>query len=275
MDERRILIDCGEGTQMQLRKYKVKFQRLQYIFISHMHGDHFLGIFGLLTSMNLTGRTTALKVFGPAGLKEIILFLFEKSFVRLAYTLEFVEIGSAEKKLILEDDAIEIFSFPVKHRVPTWGFLFHQKEKKRRIDKLMIEKHKLSIQEMKDLKAGKDIVRGESLIPNKALSLPPVSALRYAYCADTIYHPEICKWIENSDLVYHEATFCEKDRKRAKETMHSTGLDAANIALASGAKKLLIGHFSARYTSSEVILNEARTIFFNTTDVRDGDTFVL
>ncbi len=260
---------------MQLRKYHIKFQRLQYIFISHLHGDHFLGIFGLLTSMNLTGRTSPLTIFAPGGLKKIVDVLFKESFVKLSYEIEFVEIKSKEKALVLEDEVLEVFAFPVKHRIPTWGFLFHQKEKKRRIEKSMIDLHQLTIEEMRELKSGRDIRRGDSTIPNRVLTLPPQPSITYAFCADTAYFPRICEWIKGCDLLFHEATFTSKDQKRAKETMHSTAAEAARIAVEAGAKKLILGHFSARYKSTEQIMNEAIEVFSNSVCVQDGDVFTM
>ena len=275
LDERRILIDCGEGTQIQLRRFKVKFQRLQYIFISHLHGDHFLGIFGLLSSMSLTGRTNPLTIYCPRGLKELIELQFKISGVHLSYELIFFELNCNTKELIIEDNVMEVYAFPVKHRVNTYGFLFCQKEKERSIDKLQITKHRLTIQEIHQLKAGEDIIRNGQTIPNSVLTIAPVQPKKYAYSSDTAFLPKICEWIEGADLLYHEATFADKDSVRAKSTMHSTAKQAATIARDAHVKKLLLGHFSARYKNTDILLNEARIIFPNTFCVTDGDDFIL
>ncbi|MBI3135742.1 MAG: ribonuclease Z [Bacteroidetes bacterium] len=274
-NERRILIDCGEGTQLQLRKYGVRFQRLQYIFISHLHGDHFLGIFGLLASMNLLGRTQKLIIFGPDGLEKMIRFQFELTKVTLDFELEFQTIHCKTKTLIFEDRVLEIFAFPLKHRIECYGFLFKEKPKERNIDKDQIEKYAISLAEIWAVKNGSDLERDGKIIPNDQLTLPPAHLLSYAFCTDTRYYEKAAGWIKGADLLYHEATFSEKQLDRAKATHHSTAAQAAALAKKAEVRHLLIGHFSARFTSTAELKAEASAVFENTTCVEDGDEFVL
>jgi ribonuclease Z len=274
-NERRILIDCGEGTQLQLRKHSVRFQRLQYIFISHLHGDHFLGIFGLLASMNLLGRTQKLIIFAPEDLQKIILFQFEISKVRLDYEIEFQTLSCKTKTLIFEDRLLEVFAFPLKHRIECYGFLFREKPKELNIDKDQIEKYAISRAEIWAVKNGADLERNGKIIPNKKLTLPPTHLLSYAFCSDTRYYEKIAGWVQDVDLLYHEATFTEKQLDRAKATQHSTAKQAAEIAKKARAKKLLLGHFSARFGTTVELQAEAQAVFENVTCVEDGDQFLM
>lgn len=274
-NERRILIDCGEGTQLQLRKYKVRFQRLQYIFISHLHGDHFLGIFGLLASMNLLGRTQKLIIFGPEELEKLVRFQFELTHVSLDFEIEFRTVSVKTKTLIFEDRVLEIYAFPLKHRISCHGFLFREKPKELNLDKSKIEEYNIGRAEIWGIKNGTPIERNGIIIPIEELTLPPAKQLQYAFCTDTRYYTKVAEWIKNSDLVYHEATFTEKQADRAKATQHSTAKEAALIAKNSNAGKLLLGHFSARFNSTTELLREAQEHFENVQCVEDGDEFNL
>jgi len=274
-NERRILIDCGEGTQLQLRKYGVRFQRLQYIFISHLHGDHFLGIFGLVASMSLLGRTQKLIIFAPEGLEKMVRLQFELSKVYLDFELEFQTIQCKEKTLIFEDRLLEVFAFPLKHRIECYGFLFKEKPKELNINKDQIEKYEITLAEIWAIKNGAALERNGQLIPNEALTLPPAHRLSYAFCTDTKYYEKITEWVQGVDLLYHEATFIEKQTDRAKATMHSTAKQAAEIAQKAQVKRLILGHFSARFANTLELHAEAKTIFENVTCVEDGDTFDL
>lgn len=274
-NERRILIDCGEGTQMQLRKFKVKFQRLNYIFISHLHGDHFLGIFGLLSSMSLLGRTSKLVIYAPAELKEIIQHQFNITKVYLGFELEFVDLKGESKQLILEDRIMQVFSFPLKHRIETYGFLFVEKSKEPKVDPEKIKLHDLTIDEIKELKRGHDVLRENELIKNQECILPKEPLKQFAYCSDTMYLEQLSEWVQGVDLLYHEATFTEKYRKQAKSTMHSTAGDAARIAKKAGVQKLILGHFSARFKDTQPVFEEAKSIYENVTCVEDGDEFII
>ena len=273
-NERRILIDCGEGTQLQLRRFKVKFQRLQYIFISHLHGDHFLGIFGLLSSMNLLGRVNKLIIFGPEGLEEIVRHQFKLTKVYLDYELVFKTVNVSDKTKIFEDTSIEVYAFPLKHRTTCYGYLFQEKERPLNIDKEQIKAHQLSIDEILSIKKGEDLVRGNEVIPNRELTLPPAPLASYAFCTDTQYLPHLADWIKNVRLLYHEATFANVHADRTKATGHSTAEEAGKVAAAAGAEHLLLGHFSTRYKDTKILQEEANAYFKKVTCVRDGDVFL-
>ncbi|WP_027418275.1 ribonuclease Z [Crocinitomix catalasitica] len=274
-NERRILIDCGEGTQLQLRKFKIKFQRLQYIFISHLHGDHFLGIFGLISSMNLLGRDNKLTIFAPVGLEEIIRHQFKLTEVYLGFELEFITVDPTEKTKIFEDDKLNIYAFPLQHRIPCNGFLFEEKAKEHKIRKSAISKYNLSLVEILALKKGQNVMRDEITIKNEDCTLPPEKSLQFAYCSDTKYLPRLTDWIEGADLLYHEATFLTAHKSRAKATGHSTAAQAATIAKDAKVGKLLLGHFSARYKDTVELLAEAIGVFDNVVCVEDGQAFKL
>lgn len=272
-NERRILIDCGEGTQLQLRKYKVKFQRLQYILISHLHGDHYLGLVGLLASMNLLGRTQKLIIFAPPDLEKIIKLQFELTHVKLDYEIEFVHLTNKNKELIFEDKVIEIYAFPLKHRITCYGFLFKEKPKLLNVDKDKIEMHQITLAEIWQIKNGNGIIRNGKEIPAKKLTLAPSKLFQYAFCTDTKYYPKLVEIIAGVDLLYHEATFTEKHADRAKATMHSTALQAAKIAKEAKVGQLLLGHFSARFHSTKELSDEAKEVFKHVKCVEDGDEF--
>ena len=274
INERRILIDCGEGTQLQLRKFKVKFQRLQFIFISHLHGDHFLGIFGLISSMSLLGRTGKLVIFGPEGLEEIVRHQFKLSQVYLNFEMEFVTLDCKDKELVFEDNSIEIFAFPLKHRVKCHGFLFKEKLREKRINKDKILEYQLTLEEILLAKRGGDVLRESEVIPNEQMTLPREKESSYAYCTDTTYLKHLPNWINGVSLLYHEATFDSNHAERAKKTGHSTAGQAANIAKEAKVEQLILGHFSSRYTDTTPILKEAKEVFKNVTCVEDGDVYL-
>lgn len=274
-NERRILIDCGEGTQLQLRRYKVKFQRLQYIFISHLHGDHFLGIFGLLSSMNLLGRTNKLTIYGPEGLEEIVRHQFKITNVYLDYEMEFVTLNLSGKEKIFEDNSIEVYAFPLKHRTTCYGYFFQEKVRPLNIDKTKIQAYQLTIDEILAVKKGVNVVRDSGIISNEELTLPPAPLANYAYCTDTQYIPHLADWVKGARLLYHEATFTNTHADRAKATGHSTAEQAAMIAKSAQVERLLLGHFSSRYKETTALKNEAQTIFENVTCVEDGETYLL
>jgi ribonuclease Z len=260
--ERFFLIDCGEGTQIQLRKSGVKLSRLNHIFISHLHGDHVFGLFGLLSTFNLLGRKSDLQLFGPADLQKIINFYIEQFTEGMQYKIIFNPITTRNYNLIFTDNHVDVYSFPLKHRVPTWGFYFLEKEKELKLKKDTVDKYQLSIKNIIHIKKGNDFVslNGE-IIPNADLTIPPSKARSYAFCSDTAYYERIIKWVEGVDILYHEATFASAERKIAKQTSHSTAQQAATIAKKAGVKKLIIGHYSNRYKDLEVLLREARDIF--------------
>ena len=273
--EKHFLIDCGEGTQMQLRKFKVKMQRIQAIFISHLHGDHFFGLIGLLSTYNLLGRKTPLTIYGPSGLEEVIRLQFKVSDSYFEYELNFVETQDEEKQLIFEDDTLRVFSFPLKHRIPCTGFLFEEKERKRNIEKWALLEFKLQPSEILLLKKGINVERENEIILFEKVTSPSAPIRRYAYCSDTAYDERIVPNIMNSDLVYHETTFLAEDAERAKKTFHSTTIQAATIAKMANAKKLVVGHYSSRYSEDEMFKTEAMTVFPNTEIANEGIVFDL
>ena len=275
VDERFFLIDCAEGTQMQLRRYKIKFQQLQALFISHLHGDHVFGLPGLLSSLSMLDRKETLDVFGPPYLEE---WLSEnlKFFTPLGFSLRFHTLTAQEPEIIYEDKRMTVTCFLLKHRIPTWGFLLKEKGKLLNIRKDMITFYQIPLRDILAIKAGADYRTEEGkVIPNKELTHPPVKPRSYAYCSDTVYFDGLSHTVNDVDLLYHEATYGNDGKSRARETFHSTAEDAARVALAANAGKLIIGHFSARYKDVIPLVNEARSIFPNTEAVEDGMTFEI
>ena len=273
IDGRCYLIDCAEGTQMQLRRYKIKLQQVRAVFISHLHGDHVFGLPGLLSSFSMLGRTEPLDVFGPPNMEEWI-SVHLKYFTPPEFPLHFHTLTSKEPQLIYEDKRITVTCLPLKHRIPTWGFLFCEKEKLLNIRKDMIDFYQIPLRDISGIKAGGDFYTGDGkLISNAQLTHPPVKPRTYAYCSDTVYFDDLSRLIKNVDLLYHEATYGNGEKSMSKETFHSTAEEAAHVALAANARKLVIGHFSSRYKNITTLLEEARSIFPNTVAAGDGDEF--
>lgn len=276
VQERFFLIDCGEGTQLQLRRAKVKMSKINQIFISHLHGDHVFGLFGLLSTYNLLGRKSTLTLYGPPRLHDIIAFFRQHFAEEVQYTIEVKPIQERNFHLLYEDKVVEVYTFPLKHRISSMGFLFKEKEKPRNIRKEAIDKYNLGIKDIVQIKGGADFYTesGEK-VANEELTDPPVPPRSYAYCSDTAYYERIAKWIEGVDLLYHEATFAESERKIAKQTAHSTASQAAKIASKAKVGKLLLGHYSNRYDDLSQLLAEAKAIFPNTHLVEDLDEFTV
>lgn len=256
------MIDCGEGTQLQMRRMRIRFNRLNHIFISHLHGDHCFGLPGLLSTLGLLGRNGAITIH--AG-KEIegymgpVLDIFCKG---LPFEVKFNYIDPRRHALIMEDRSVRVYSIPLKHRIPTCGFLFEEKPREAHIIREMTDFYNVPVRLMKNIKRGDDFVTEEGeVIPNSRLTKPAAPARKYAYCSDTAFNPDMIPLIENVDLLYHETTFGEDQLARAKETCHSTAAQAAQIALKAKAKRLVIGHYSARYEDPSVLKNEAARIF--------------
>jgi ribonuclease Z len=269
--ERFFLIDCGEGTQLQLRKYKAKLSHLNHIFISHLHGDHVFGLPGLISTLNLLGRKTDLHIYAHAALQNILQHILNQFIVQLDFQIVYHTLNSSSYQLIYEDDKITIHSFPLVHRIETCGFIFREKLKLRNIRKEYIEYYKIPLREIPNIKRGDDYITDEGIvIPNEKLTIDPIPSKSYAFCSDTMYSESIIPWIQNVDILYHEATFSDDDSVRAQETKHSTASDAARIALKAGAKKLIIGHFSARYKDISPLLEQARKIFPDTEAADEG-----
>ncbi len=274
--ERFFLIDCGEGTQMQLRKYKARFQSINHIFISHLHGDHFYGLPGFLASMHLLGRKNELTIYGPKELEEIISMIHKHSDTYLNYEVKFIHTQNKNKQLIFEDEKVEVYSFPLKHRIATTGYLFKEKPLPRNIDKYKLEKLNVSFAEIHKLKQGLDAIDNDgNKIENKQLTIDPPKTRSYAFCSDTKFFEELATDIKDVDLLYHESTFLEDKKDRAKATFHSTAKQAAQMAMLSNAQKLILGHFSARYGNLDDFLVEAKSLFSNSELAIEGNLFSL
>jgi ribonuclease Z len=274
--ERFFLIDCGEGTQIQLRKYKARFQSVNHVFISHLHGDHFLGLPGFLASMHLLGRKNELTVYGPKELEEIIAVIHKYSDTYLSYPLKFVATQNLHKQLLWEDDKVEVYSFPLQHRIETTGFLFKEKQLSRNIDKYKLEKLEVSFAEIHKLKKGLDATDNNgNTIKNAELTSEPPEPRSYAFCSDTRFFEELADSIKEVDLLYHESTFLEDKIDRAAVTFHSTAAQAARMATLANAKHLLLGHFSARYVYLEDFLDEAKPLFNNVSLATEGKIITL
>jgi ribonuclease Z len=269
--ERFFLIDCGEATQIQLRRYKAKFQKIDHIFISHLHGDHFFGLPGLLSSMHLLGRKQDLHVYCPPELKEIVDKLNSVADTRFNYKLIWHINDNKGSNLLFEDEKVEVYSFPLKHRIFCTGFLFREKPLHRKIDKVKLAKNKVSVADIHKLRIGEDIINDEGKkIKNKELTLDPEPPRSFAYCSDTIYDETLVKYIKGVDLLYHESTFLNDKEKRAKETFHSTAEQAAKIAKTAKVKTLLLGHYSARYGDTQPFIAEAEPFFKNVLLASEG-----
>ncbi len=275
-NERFILIDCGEGTQNQLRKYGIKFQRINHILISHLHGDHFFGLIGLLSTMHLLGRDKGLTIYGPKELEQIIRIQLEVGGSKIGFKIKFIILDNLEGGLVFEDKLIEIHYFPLNHRIPTNGFRIQQKPKERSIIGEALKEDKISLKAIPFFRQGLDYVDENGIIHDASqYTFAPKTPKSYAYCSDTCYFEAIIPHIQNVDVLYHEATFLEEMSKRANETFHATAKQAAEIALKAGVKKLLLGHLSARYENGEGHLAEAITVFKNTEVVEDGQTYTV
>lgn len=275
IQNRHCLIDCGEGAQMQLAKYQLSVQKIDHIFISHLHGDHYLGLMPLLFSMHLHKRAEDLHLYGPPGLDEIITLHLKCSKSVLNYKIVFHLFNPKEIELLLSDEAITVETIPLKHKLECAGFLFREKTKPRRIDKTKIDG--LKIQHIALLKKGEDVYdnSGNLLYKCEDYTLPPKPSLTYAYCSDTAYNESMIDQLAHADLLYHEATFLHTDLTKAQETKHSTAQQAAQIAQLAQVKKLVIGHFSARYKDLTLLLNEAQAIFAKTELATEGTTFIM
>ncbi|WMJ73771.1 ribonuclease Z [Cytophagaceae bacterium ABcell3] len=255
------LIDCGESTQVQLMKFRIKSGKINYIFISHLHGDHFFGLIGLLSTLHLHGRTKDLYIFGPAGLDEIITLQLKYSESNLNYKIIFQVLDPATPDTVLDLDKLTVSTIPLQHRVHCCGFLFQEKPKKRRIDKEKLPEN-LSLLNIANLKKGLDLqLEDGSTIKNEEVTLPPKKSRSYAYCSDTIYNESIIPLIQGVDVLYHESTFLHDMLQRAEATYHTTALQAATIAQKAKVGKLLLGHYSARYKDLRPFQEEARTVF--------------
>ena len=275
-NDRHILIDCGEGTQMQIRRFGVKFQRIQHILISHLHGDHYFGLVGLISTMRLLGRDKDLTIYGPSQLEDIIRSQLEAGETRLDFDIRFVKIDGDRSELVYEDNLIEIHTFPLKHGIPTNGYIIKEKEGERKLLSEKIKGSGLLFEHMHRLKRGEDILTDDGkYFRNADYTADPKPTRSYAFCSDTLYWERVADSVKGVDLLYHEATFTEKDIERARVTCHSTARQAAEIAKRAGARQLIMGHLSARYDQVEVHILEAKAVFPESTVVEDGSVFTL
>jgi ribonuclease Z len=264
IQNRSFLVDCGEGTQMQLMKLQANLHRINHIFISHLHGDHYLGLLGLIFTMHLQRRTNDLHIYSHRGLDEIITIQFKHSQSAPSFKIIFHALEKNVREVIYDDDKLTIETIPLDHRIKCSGFLFKEKPKPRRIDKEKMPES-LTLQQIASLKRGDDIVddAGNIIYKNIDFTLSPRRSRSYAYCSDTAYYEKMIEQISGVNILYHEATFTEDEITKAAETFHSTAKQAATIALKAKADKLLLGHFSARYRELDPILDEAKRVFIN------------
>ncbi|WP_430424686.1 ribonuclease Z [Maribacter litoralis] len=269
-----ILIDCGEGTQVELRRHKIKFSRINHIFISHLHGDHFFGLPGFISTMRLLGRDKELYVYGPKGIKEAITLLLKLGDSWTNYPLLFHELTSKETELIFEDDKISVSTIPLDHRVYTNGYLFKEKLGKRKLNVAAVEKYGIDKAYYNNIKNGRDITLDNgSIVPNKELTYDPPKPKSYAFCSDTIYDESLVDKVKEVDVLYHESTFLDSEAHLAAKTKHATAKQAAQVAKDANVKTLVLGHYSTRYKSIELFKEEASTVFPNVLLADDGKTF--
>jgi ribonuclease Z len=268
------LIDCGEGTQIQLRKLKLRFSKINHIFISHLHGDHFFGLPGLVATFRLLGRKTPLHIYGPKGIKEAVSLLLKLGDSWTNYPLHFHELSSADSELVFEDEKVTVHTIPLDHRVYTNGFLFREKKHPRRIDKDKIDQYPLDKYTYQQLKDGKDVeTRDGRIISNKELTLDPKPSQSYAFCSDTAYSEPIVKYLKKVDVLYHESTFLSTESELAQKTKHSTASEAASIASKAEVGTLILGHYSTRYGDLNEFAKEAQQVFSEVLLAEDGKSF--
>jgi ribonuclease Z len=272
--ERLFLIDCGEGTQMQLRKTRLRFAKINHVFISHIHGDHVFGLYGLLSTFSLMGRTNPIHLYAPENYDKILRSHLSDFDINLSFEIDFVPLSGNDPVKILDDRYLTVTSFPLKHRIPSYGFLFREKRSERNIIGEYIDKYKIPQVRIPAIKKGEDFITPDgSVIKNEDLTIPPCEPLSYAYCSDTKYFKRLADFVKGVSLLYHEATFDGTKEDLAKMTGHSTTFDAAKTARDARAGALIIGHFSARYKDISPLVDEARTIFPETYPAIDGKTY--
>ncbi|NJL74645.1 MAG: ribonuclease Z [Saprospiraceae bacterium] len=270
--DRIYMVDCGEGTQFQLNKYDIRRSRIHQIFISHLHGDHIYGLPGIITSYSLLGREKPLDIFAPKGLEEWINLTLKHSYAYLTFKVRFHTFDCDQSTLVFENESVEVWTIPLKHRIPTCGFLFKEKQQSRRIIPEQIVAHQIPVTAIKKIKQeGADFVTANGkVIPNDLLTLPAPVPRAYAYCSDTAYTESIIPIIQETDLLYHEATYLSLHEDQTLISLHSTAREAAKIAKLANVKQLLIGHFSSRYRDIDALREEAATIFPNTLLAKEG-----
>lgn len=274
MKNRMFLIDCGEGTQVQLRKNKIRFSKINHVFISHLHGDHVFGLIGLISTFSLLNRQTDLHVHGPKGIKEMMLMQLKLTGSWTSYNLYFHELDSNEPQVVFEDEKVRVTTIPLKHRVYTNGYFFEEKVGDRKLNLDAVQRYKIDTCYYHKIKAGYDMEMEDGrTIPNEELTFDPIPAKSYAFCSDTVYNEDILPIIKDVDVLYHESTFLESEERYCETTMHCTAKQAATIAKKANAKHLILGHFSTRYDSIERFKDEAKTVFESVDVADDGKVF--
>ena len=272
INNRHFLIDCGEGTQRQMRKHKVGFSKINHIFISHLHGDHFFGLIGLISTLGILNREKELHIYGPVGIKEVTLLQLTISKSYSKFDIHFHELTSKESELIFEDDKVTVHTIPLNHRIYTNGFLFREKEKLRKLNIENVQQYpEIETCDYHNIKAGKDVIleNGE-VVKNEELTLTPPKTKSFAFCSDTSDKEDIIPLIKNVDLLYHEATFLNDREDLAKKTKHSTAQQAAQIAKKANIKQIVIGHYSSRYQDIQLFKKEASLLFSNVILAEEG-----
>ncbi|WP_298535557.1 ribonuclease Z [uncultured Algibacter sp.] len=268
------LIDCGEGAQVQLRKHKVKFNRIKHIFISHLHGDHFFGLVGLISTFRLLTREADLHIYGPKGIKEVVTLQMKLADSWTNFNLYFHELTSTESELIFEDDKVEVYTIPLNHRVYTNGFLFKAKEGARKLDVQAAQEAHIDVAYYRKLTQGFDVENKKGIvISNNAVTKPGPRPKSYAFCSDTMYKEDIVPIIKNVDVLYHESTFLEQHAHLTSKTKHSTAMEAARIAQKAGVGTLVLGHYSTRYDGLNAFKEEAQSVFERVELAEDGKVF--
>ena len=272
INNRHFLIDCGEGTQRQMRKHKIGFSKINHIFISHLHGDHFFGLIGLISTFGILNREKELHIYGPKGLKEVTQLQLKVSKSYSKFEIIYHELTSKESEVIFEDDKVSVTTIPLNHRVYTNGYLFKEKEKLKKLNIDNVKQYpEIETCDYHNIKAGKDVtLESGEIVKNEELTLPPTKSKSYAFCSDTSYKEDIVPIIKNVDLLYHEATFLSDREDLAKKTKHSTAKQAAQIAALANAKQLVIGHYSSRYSNINLFKKEASAIFSNVILAEEG-----
>lgn len=268
---RLFMIDCGEGAQMQLRRAKVSFLKIEHICLSHNHGDHVFGIFGLLSTMGMLGRSSTLNIYAPKSFKPVLDFFMTHFGEGVKYEINLVELEMSEPEVVYENRTTELLAFPLNHRVDTFGFIIREKVPSYNVYKEAISRYGLSLAEIGALKRGEDVIREDCVIPHSEAAYIPFVPRSYAYCSDTAPFPELVQWIKGVSLLYHEATFPEEMAEMAEKTFHSTTVQAARTALDAGVGRLLVGHYSSRFPSVDFYLDQMRDIFPEVALAHDGD----
>ena len=268
---RLFMIDCGEGAQIRLRRAKVSFLKIEHICLSHIHGDHIFGIFGLLSTMGMLGRSSKLQIYAPQSFRPILDFFMTQFGEGVKFEINHVVLEMKEPEVVYENRTVELLAFPLNHRVETFGFIIREKMPAYNVHKDAIRKYGLTVAEIGHLKKGEDVVRGDVLISHEEAAYLPYVPRSYAYCSDTAPFPELTQWIKGVSLLYHESTFPADMSEMAEKTFHSTTLQAAQTALDAGVGRLLVGHYSSRFPSVDFYLDELRNIFPDTDLAHDGD----